>query len=83
MPIDKSAFLLGIGSLKYSNFKRLCKSENILIQNRSKIAFINKANHFNTGPTTSSRHSKKAQYACTLGTVRMYVGATTIAFGCF
>ena len=41
MPIDKSAFLLDlleIGRRKYTNFKRLCKSENIIFPSYSKLA---------------------------------------------
>ena len=41
MPIDKSTFmldLLEIGRRKYTNFKRLCKSENIIFPFYSKLA---------------------------------------------
>ena len=41
MPIDKSAFLLDlleIGCRKYTNFKRLCKSERISFPSYSKVA---------------------------------------------
>ena len=41
MPIDKSAFLLDlleIGRRKYTNFKRLCKSENIIFPSYFKLA---------------------------------------------
>ena len=41
MPIDKLAFmldLLEIGRRKYTNFKRLCKSENIIFPSYSKLA---------------------------------------------
>lgn len=41
MPLDKSTFLLDlleIGKRKYTNFRRLCKSENITFPSYSKLA---------------------------------------------